>query len=76
MEIASADPDTWAVGFCDECCWSRVALPTLNAWSEEGKPPRLLRRSLAKDDPEPKAMSCYGLYLPQMRITDSWTEER
>jgi hypothetical protein len=68
MEIASADPE-WAVGFCDECWWSRVALPTLNAWSEEGKPPRLLQRSLAKDDPEPKAISCYGLYLPQMAQT-------
>jgi hypothetical protein len=39
MEVAEANPDTsWAVGFLDECWWSRVALPTLNAWAEEGKP--------------------------------------
>ena len=50
MEVAGADPDTWAVGFLDECWWSRVVLPTLNAWAEEGKPPRLIQRSLAKDD--------------------------
>ena len=31
MEVAGADPDTWAVGFLDECWWSRVVLPTLNA---------------------------------------------
>ena len=28
MEVAGADPE-WAVGFLDECWWSRVALPTL-----------------------------------------------
>jgi hypothetical protein len=65
MEVAGADPE-WAVGFLDECWWSRVALPTLNAWAEEGKPPRLIQRSVAKDDPEPKAISCYGLYLPAL----------
>jgi DDE superfamily endonuclease len=71
MSVAGADPDaSWAVGFCDECWWSRVALPTLSSWSEEGKPLRLVQRSVAKDDPEPKAISCYGLYLPQ--IGDTW----
>src|SRR5215207_2992326 len=65
MEVAGADPE-WAVGFLDECWWSQVALPTLNAWAEEGKPPRLIQRSVAKDDPEPKAISCYGLYLPAL----------
>jgi hypothetical protein len=70
MEVAKAkSPDTWAVGFLDECWWSRVALPTLNAWAEEGKPPRLIQRSVAKDDPEPKAISCYGLYLPALDRT-------
>src|SRR5829696_5441903 len=68
MEVAGADPE-WAVGFLDECWWSRVALPTLNAWAEEGKPPRLIQRSVAKDDPEPKAISCYGLYLPALDRT-------
>ena len=52
-----------------------MALPTLNSWSEEGKPLRLVQRSLAKDDPEAtKAISCYGLYLPDSttRGLDSW----
>ena len=65
MELAETDPDTsWAVGFADECWWSRVALPALNAWSADGEPLRLTQQSVAKDDPEPKAISCYGLYLP------------
>jgi hypothetical protein len=72
MSVAAANPDTWAVGFLDECWWSRVALPTLSSFSEEGKPLRLIQQSVAKDEgPEPKAISCYGLYLPQM-IGDMW----
>lgn len=27
---------------------------------------RLVQGSVAKDDPEPKAVSCYGLYLPEL----------
>jgi hypothetical protein len=68
MEVAAADPE-WATGFEDECWWSRVALPTLSSWAQEGKPLRLLQRSVAKDDPEPKTISCYGLYLPQLEET-------
>ncbi len=69
MEIAGANPE-WAIGFEDECWWSRVALPTLNAWSADDEPLRLVQRSLAKDDPEPKAISCYGLHLPE--IGETW----
>jgi hypothetical protein len=68
MEIASANPE-WAIGFEDECWWSRVALPTLSAWGADGEPLRLIQRSVAKEDPEPKAISCYGLYLPEMDET-------
>ncbi len=56
MEVAAADPE-WAVGFEDECWWSRVALPTLSSWAEEGKPMRLVQQSVAKDDPEPRRPS-------------------
>jgi hypothetical protein len=45
-------------------------LPTLSSWSEEGKPERLVQRSIPKDDPEPRAISCYGLYLPE--LDDTW----
>jgi hypothetical protein len=65
MALASGHPE-WAIGFEDECWWSRVALPNLSSFSEEGEPLRLLKRSVSKDDPEPKAVSCYGLYLPEI----------
>ena len=60
----------WATGFEDECWWSRVALPTLSSWAEEGKPLRLIQRSVAKADPDPKAISCYGLYMPE--LSETW----
>src|SRR5215210_1828936 len=56
----------WAVGFCEECWWSRLALPSLNSWAQAGKPMRLIQQSLEKDDPDPKAISCYGLYVPEL----------
>jgi DDE superfamily endonuclease len=68
MSVAEADP-RWATGFEDECWWSRVALPTLSSWAEEGKPTRLIQKSVAKDDPDPKAVTCYGLYLPEFDET-------
>lgn len=71
MEVAERNPE-WAVGFEDECWWSRVALPTLSSFSEEGKPLRLVQQSVAKDDPEPKAVSCYGLYLPELFDGQTW----
>ena len=66
MEVADGKPE-WAIGFQDECWWSRVALPTLSSFSEEKKPHRMIQQSVAKDDPDPrKAISCYGLYLPRL----------
>jgi hypothetical protein len=63
MAVAEADPE-WAIGFEDECWWSRVALPTLGSWSEEGKTPSP-PPAVAKDDPEPKAWR----RLPAMQRT-------
>ena len=69
MSVAEADP-RWATGVEDECWWSRLALPTLSSWAaEEGKPMRLIQQSVAKADPDPKAISCYGLYLPELEQT-------
>jgi hypothetical protein len=65
MRLADVNEE-WAVGFCDECWWSRLALPSLNSWAQAGKPMRLIQQSVEKDDPDPKAISCYGLYVPEL----------
>jgi hypothetical protein len=56
MRLARDNPD-WAIGFEDETWWSRVAQPALNSWTEAGKPLRLVEQLVAKDDPDPKAIS-------------------
>ena len=43
--------------------------PALNSWTEAGKTLRLVEQSVAKYDSEPKAISCYGLFLPEFEET-------
>ena len=50
----------WALGVADEVWWSRLAQPELHAWAED-KPVRLQEMTLSKDDPDPKAIACYGM---------------
>jgi hypothetical protein len=60
MRWAAAHPD-WVLGFEDEVWWSRLAHPTLSTWAEADQPLRLVEPSVAKDDPDPKALAWYGL---------------
>ncbi len=62
--LAEGRPE-WVVGFLDESWFSRLARPVLHSWSEAGEPLRLIEQSVAKDDPDPKAISCYGLFVPE-----------
>jgi transposase len=48
------------LGFQDETWWSRLALPALHAWAG-AQPLRLAQREADRADPDPKALSCYGL---------------
>jgi transposase len=59
IRIANNKED-WVLGYLDEVWWSRLAQPNLNSWTV-GKPLRLIEKQREKDDPEPKALSCYGL---------------
>jgi transposase len=62
IRLAASEPD-WVLGFEDEVWWSRVALPALHAWSATAAGLRLQERSVAKGDPDPKALACYGLLV-------------
>lgn len=53
----------WALGFEDEAWWSRFAQPAMHAWAEDGTPLRLVQQEGPKDDPDPKALACYGLLV-------------
>jgi transposase len=49
------------LGFADEVWWSRLAHPDLHAWTG-GEPMRLVEREADRDDRDPKALACYGLF--------------
>jgi transposase len=57
--LAATHPD-WVLGFADETWWSRLALPRLHAWTDDG-PLQLVEREVPRDDPDPKALCCYGV---------------
>jgi hypothetical protein len=54
---------TWAIGFADELWWSRLAQPEQHSWREDDAQLRLQQLEQAKEDPDPKALACYGLLL-------------
>jgi len=65
----------WAVGFEDETWWSRFAQPHLSAWSDGEHPLRLVEQERSKDDPDPKALACYGLLVRCMTAQAQCHEE-
>ena len=61
--MARSRPD-WALGFADEVWFSRLAQPPLSAWTAGGERLRLTLHAAERADPDPKALACYGLWLP------------
>lgn len=59
MRLAQSHP-AWVLGFEDEVWWSRLSQPNLHAWTD-AQPLHLIEKSADKDDPDPKALACYGL---------------
>src|SRR3954452_18539192 len=53
----------WAFGFADEVWFSRLAPPSLHAWTS-GERLRRGMHAADRTDPDPKALACYGLWLP------------
>lgn len=61
------------MGYEDETWWSRVAHPALHAWAD-GDPVRLVEQRVAADDPDPKALACYGLLVRPPDASDAAAE--
>jgi hypothetical protein len=68
IRLAQRHPE-WLLGFADEVWWSRLAPPALSAWQDDEHPVRLVEQTVARDDPDPKALACYGL------LTRCWDTE-
>jgi transposase len=55
----SAHHPEWVLGFEDEVWWSRVAQPSLHAWTA-GPPLKVQLLKSDASDPDPDAVACYG----------------
>jgi transposase len=74
IRLAQRHPD-WLLGFEDEVWWSRLARPALHAWQDDACPLRLIEQTVARDDPDPKALACYGLLARSWDAQGQRTEE-
>lgn len=52
------------MGYVDEVWWSRLAQPNMHAWSFD-KPLRLIEQQVEKENKEPKALACYGVWFAE-----------
>jgi transposase len=62
------------LGFGDEVGWSRLAQPDQHCWTDSETPYKLQELTPVPDDPDPKALACYGLLLrpgPQ-QVAQMW----
>ena len=66
--VAQSNPE-WVLGYEDETWWSRFEQPGLHSWAEAGEPMRLLQKEASRDEADPKALSCYGLFLAEVGQT-------
>ncbi len=62
IALAERHPE-YALGFEDEVWWSRVTQPHLHAWADADTALRLVEQTAPKDDPDRKALACYGLLV-------------
>ncbi len=59
IRLAAQQPD-WVLGFEDEVWWSRLARPSLHAWTDED-PLKIQLLRADENDPDPDAIACYGI---------------
>ena len=74
IELAERHPE-YALGFQDEVWWSRVTQPHMHVWAEAGSELRLVEQTAPKDDPDRKALACYGLLVSCPAAPDTLPEQ-
>jgi DDE superfamily endonuclease len=68
----AATHSEWVLGFGDEVWWSRLAQPAMHTWTPGERSLRLVEKALTHEDPDPKALACYGVLL---RATPTMPEQ-
>jgi hypothetical protein len=74
MGLAAQHP-AYVVGFQDEVWWSRVTQPSLHAWTQGAGSLHLVEQTVAANDPDPKALACYGLLVSCPAVPESLPEQ-
>jgi len=74
MAWAVQKPD-WAFGYQDETWWSRFSHPDLHSWAEGDQFMKLIEPVPGSDDPDPKAIACYGLAVHWYEQNETPREE-
>ncbi len=74
MALAKQKHD-WAFGYQDETWWSRFSHPDLHSWAEDDQFLKLIEQVHRPDDPDPKAIACYGLAVHWFEQSDKKHEE-
>ncbi len=62
IRLAKRHPD-WALGFLDKVWWSRVARPSVASGAAADAPLHLVEQTVARRDPDAKALAGYGLLV-------------
>ena len=62
IKLAETQAD-WAYSFQDETWWSRFSHPDLHSWVENEQFTKLVEQVYMKNDPDPKALACFGLLV-------------
>ncbi len=71
IRLVVAHP-SWALGFADEVWWRRLAQPEQHRWVEEDALTHLQELERRKENPDPKALACYG---PLLRRWDAQADQ-
>ena len=74
IALAERHPD-YALGFQDEVWWSRVTQPHMHAWADADSALRLVEQTVPQDDPDRKALACYGLLVSCPAAPDTLPEQ-
>jgi hypothetical protein len=74
IRLASSCP-AWGLGFEDETWWSRFAQPQLHTWTAAARPVRLVTQVQRPEDPDRKALACYGLLVRWLAETGQPEEQ-
>jgi len=75
VQLAAQHPD-WVLGFEDEVWWSRLARPSLHAWTDRD-PLKVQLLCAGDNDPDPDAIACYGfLRLDTRKVVCRFLENR